>query len=959
MIENTKSNKFYDIQKRAKEYFKDVEAKYMQRRADRFKGYSTESKKEFEGGYFRYKRLEWFMKSRLNPDGEVFNFSAKIFDEFLKEEHLLKNTNSQSKQLSVNGSWAPIGSTNYTSGIMGNNGGIGRVNCIAFHPTNASTFWIGTPAGGLWKTNNNGNSWTPLTDGIPNLGVSGICISPTNTNTIYLLCGDGDGAFKGFSGNFSIGVIKSTNGGVTWKSTGLAFNITDMVLGYKLLMHPSNSNILFAITNTGIFKTVNGGSTWINVKSGSFFDAEFKPGNPSIMYAVEKNTFLKSTNTGDSWSVVSSGLPSPAPQSNRMTVAVTPANPDVVYTAYAGDESQNGFLGLFKSMNSGQSFSKMSDSPNLMGREQGLDSASQSQYDFTLGVDLTDESVVYLGGIDLWKSDDNGVNWSIITHWFEPFNTIGYNHADQHALEINPLNNRIYTGTDGGIYYSSDNGDNWNNITIGLQISQLYKIADHDPDPDLLFFGTQDNGSNKLSNGSLTMEHLLGGDGMECIISPTNSSLIYASQQEGKIWKSGTGGALFTPWGPLDVTGGEWVTPYIMDPFDDDVLYIGYDTIWKTTDGGSNFNNVLVTSGDNFVAMAMGTSVIRRIYACKPNSIVMSSDTGFSWTTITGSLPVGNSSISNICVSTTNSAKAWVTFSGFTSGIKVFETTNAGGSWTNISGSLPNIPVNCISVEPGTSADALYIGTDLGVYYRDDNIGDWVPFKNGLPNVIVNDLEINIGANKIRAATFGRGIWESDLFNSCPTDYNLTAANNPGSGCFQHYNANNSITSSRAYLSGLGCDILYNAGGHIDLLPGFEVRSEGTFWGYIDGCNNIAASQVSLIPHSGTYEGEMDPEPEISEEEINTRLDIINDLLVYPNPFTNSTTFAFKMESPGIVSISITDITGRIIETFIDNVQLPEGNQLFRYETGHLSGGVYLLMITTDKNRVVKTISKM
>jgi hypothetical protein len=135
-----------------------------------------------------------------------------------------------------------------------------------------------------------------------------------------------------------------------------------------------------------------------------------------------------------------------------------------------------------------------------------------------------------------------------------------------------------------------------------------------------------------------------------------------------------------------------------------------------------------------------------------------------NWTIITGSLPVNLAGITSIAVSTSDEKKVWVTLSGSSAGNKVFESVNAGGSWTNISGSLPNIAINCIAFEPGNAVDAIYIGTDKGVYYRNNSLGNWTSFNNGLPSVIVNDLYINTGANKLAAATFGRGIWTSSLY---------------------------------------------------------------------------------------------------------------------------------------------------------------------------------------------------
>jgi hypothetical protein len=244
----------------------------------------------------------------------------------------------------------------------------------------------------------------------------------------------------------------------------------------------------------------------------------------------------------------------------------------------------------------------------------------------------------------------------------------------------------------------------------------------------------------------------------------------------------------------------------------------------------------------------------------------MSDDGGTNFSNVTSDLPAGT--ITFIAVNPTNSSDVFVTYSGYTAGRKVFRSTNAGTSWTNISGSLPNIPVNCIAYETtgGSPNDALYIGTDVGVYYRDDDLGDWVPFMNGMPAVIVLDLEINETYGYITAATFGRGYWRSLLYSACPYGWNLTPANDPGNPNytgFQHWEASNFITSTRIITGGIGTDVTYQAAGSITLLQGFHARAGNKFKAVLGPCTSGVPLDQGLgefRPVTGIYMGKMNTE---------------------------------------------------------------------------------------------------
>ena len=229
-------------------------------------------------------------------------------------------------------------------------------------------------------------------------------------------------------------------------------------------MHPTNYNILFATTTDGIYKTTDGGVTWTHMGFGIFYDIEFKPGSPSVMYATSSTQFFRSTDTGDTWTEITAGVPTNA---WRMEIGVTPDVPTYVYLLCGPAFGDHTFVGVYRSGDSGQSFTLKSNSPNILGASSTGSDSAQNNY---------------------------GSYWNITSYWYEDNNSIGYTHADIHGLEINPLNNHLYCGSDGGIYKSTDFGNNWTDLTPGISNTQFYRIAGYEPDEYLIIGGTQDNG---------------------------------------------------------------------------------------------------------------------------------------------------------------------------------------------------------------------------------------------------------------------------------------------------------------------------------------------------------------------------------------------------------------------------------------------------------------------------------
>jgi PKD repeat protein/photosystem II stability/assembly factor-like uncharacterized protein len=752
---NNQSSNFYDIQKS-------------------FNNYWIGRTQEKGNGWKQFKRWESFMEPRVYPSGKLIN-PDQSWREYNKFLEIYEKSNTQSNLKSAN--WTPLGpsSLDSTENLL-MNPGLGRINAIAVNPNDSNIIYVGSPAGGCWKSINAGNSWMPLTDNLPTLGVSGIAIDPVNTNVIYLATGDGDG-----SQTYSMGVIKSIDGGATWQTTGLNWSTTQSRVMSKIIINPVNTNVLWAASSNGLWKTTDGGANWYAVLGGSIKEIELNPENPNTVYACTNSIFYKSTNGGNNFSpIIGTGIPADSLIS-RLSIAVTPNDTNYIYVL-ASDQNNGGmFLGLYRSIDGGNTFALRTNTPNILGsKTDGTGNYGQSWWDMTLAVSPTNKNEVYTGAINVWKSTDGGANLNAITQWEWPSGSFGYVHADIHTLKY--FGNSLFCGSDGGIFKTNNNGISWTDLSNGLQITQFYRLGSSTTSQNVIIGGAQDNGSILYKNGSWKNVH--GADGMECIIDAADS-VIYVSTQNGGLLVSTNGGSSFSNCAP-PVWYGAWTIPVVLDPITPNTIYAGYQELWKSNNQGSvgswmqisNFGSALLNS---LVVAKSNPSVI---YVSNYYTIYKTTDGGTVWSEIKNGLP--NKAITSIAVHDTNPNILWVTLSGNLNGEKVYKSIDGGLTWVNVSGNIPNIPINCIVYEHGSN-NGVYIGTDVGVFYKDDNISNWQSYMTNLPKVIVMELEIHYSSNKIRAATFGRGMWESDLYSPLPTlpiaQFNSSNTNICPGGC--------------------------------------------------------------------------------------------------------------------------------------------------------------------------------
>ncbi len=718
---------------------------------DAFNAYWAKRDYEKGKGFKQFKRWENFMEPRVDKDG------------YFPHHILLSEWEKVQKQSELNqrgeiASWTHMGPDDTPVDINSPTWrrGSGRINCISFHPTDSDIMFVGAPSGGFWKTTDGGLSWETTTDHLASIGVSDIAVHPTNPDTLFIATGDGDAR-----DTYSAGILKSTDMGDTWEHVMLDFAIQDQIIIRRLIINPNNPDILVAASNAGILYTSNGGVDWEVRASGHFKDVEFKPGDPDYLYASTYEysggaSIYRSENGGVNWTSVYQ-----VSDANRIELAVSPNEQNWIY-AVASDAADSGYLGFYKSTNSGGSWTQVHDnsSLNLLGwSSDGSDGGGQGWYDLAIAADPNDADNVFVGGVNIWKSNNGGLSWNISSHWYG--DNAAYVHADHHTLDYHPLTGALFSGNDGGLHKSTDIGNNWSDLSDGLQVLQIYRFGNSATNPNRFVTGSQDNGSMRYDNGD--WRAILGGDGMECLVDYTNDQVLYASYYYGAIHRSTNGGQDFTNVQPVEAGEGAWVTPYVIDPMTPQILYAGFSDVYKTTDRGSSWSPISnnLTGGTNLQSLAVAPSNQDIIYAATFNDIYKTENGGGSWANKTSGLP-GNS-ITYITVNPSNPNMLWVSLSGFSDGEKIYYTDNGGNTWTNYSEGLPSVPANCLVYEMGTN-HALYAGTELGVFYRNAGMSEWILYSQGLPNVIVNELEIQYGVNKLRAATYGRGVWESDLF---------------------------------------------------------------------------------------------------------------------------------------------------------------------------------------------------
>ena len=707
---------------------------------------------------------EHFFLQRSYPDS---TFDLHAYESVLKQEQLSFSAKRGTPN-SLNSDWASEG--------PGNIGG--RINTVAVHPANSNIIYAGNAAGGIFKTINGGTTWVPIFDDRVYLAIGCITLDPNDPNTIYVGTGD-----PNITGNPAIGdgIFKSTDGGSTWVHLGLT---TQRIIS-RIIIDPTNSSTIYAATmglpfvpNTdrGLYKSINGGSTWHQVlyisSDAGIIDLVIDPFNSQTLYAAGWNRIsnnqqgiaagpaakiYKSTDGGASWNILGGGLPTG--NMSRIGLCHSKLNPNTMFAMYVGTTWN--LEGIYKTTNGGISW--------VMLSTVGLPASVFSGFGWYFGqirVNPNNDNELFILSVDLYKTTNGGDSWFMAgPPWYDY--TV---HADKHDLVFIDANT-LLLATDGGLYKSTDGGINYTDIE-DIPNTQFYRIGVNPHDNTMYYGGAQDNGTMSGNAGTInTWQRMWGGDGFQILFDAVDPLLWYVETQYGGLYYTNDGGNYY-----YYLTNGlgaerrSWDMPFIMSKSNSSLLYTGTYRIyrmnaaptgtWSTISGDLTDGNIY--GGDFHVITTIDESAlnIQHLYAgTSDGNVWRTLNNGSSWTNITSTLP--NRYVTCIKSSPDNMNTVIVSHSGYKSNDfipHVHKSTNNGTSWTDISGDLPQLAVNDILILKGHNDKVILAATDGGVYRTLNGGTNWERIGGNMPVMPVYDIDYNSTTKKLIAGTFARSL---------------------------------------------------------------------------------------------------------------------------------------------------------------------------------------------------------
>ncbi len=676
-----------------------------------------------------FNREKWFYEQRMYPNNYI---PEDAYGKAIEERNALRLSNGFAFDNSSH--WINIGPTpgyyySYTN-ISG------RVTTVRYDPINPAIIYIGAAFGGVWKSTNGGNNFSPFSDNEVSLSTGSIFVDPANTNIIYY--GTGEATYSGAS-YYGRGILKSTNGGATW--TNYTTGLPSLTYCSRIVIRPGFPNQLFAAMGTaGLYRSTDAGVTWSILVSGRCDDIVFAPNGTNAYITGSGTGYRVSTDGGLTFNPNAT-----LTMGTRNHIAICRNVPSVLYCAvYSGST-----INTFKSTNSGDNFTQIAVGTNFNG--------GQAWYDFYMHVNPFDPNFAYVGSIDIWRTTDGGTSFQNITNGYSN----GVVHVDQHNMDFNPLNsNELIAVNDGGAWKSTNRGTNWINLNSELSLTQFYRIATDPSNVNHVLGGTQDNGTQRTL-GTPNWVAAFGGDGGEVCFHSQNPLFMLGETQNNGVRRSNDGGNSWVS-ATNGLTGtGAWVGPLISHPTTSEIFFTARQQVFKTTTWGVIWTPISSGTSGTIREMAISRTNPNLMYATSGASIFKSTDGGTSFSSVTSGLP--GRTITSVYVHPDSADVAVITFSGFGAG-KVYKTTNGAASWINISGNLPDSPTNDVLIYyPGVSTSIYYSAMDIGVFFTSNYGTSWVELSDGLPNTVAMHLDFHQATNKLRIGTHGRGVWQTDI----------------------------------------------------------------------------------------------------------------------------------------------------------------------------------------------------
>ncbi|MEK9137649.1 MAG: T9SS type A sorting domain-containing protein, partial [Bacteroidota bacterium] len=593
------------------------------------------------------------------------------------------------------------------------------------------------------------------------LSSGSLAIDPANSNIIYY--GTGEATYSAAS-YYGRGLLKSTNGGDTWRN--YTAGLQSLSYFSRLIIRPHHPNELLAALGNrttpgvsgGLYRSTDAGATWTLLAIGRADDVIFSPTGDTA-YAVGSGIGYRFSTDGGQTFSTSTALS----MQTRNHIAVCTSSPNIMY--FAHHSSAIGIV-VYKSTDAGATFAQVATGTNFNG--------GQAWYDFYMHVNPFDPNYAYVGSIDVWRTTDGGTSFQNITNGYGG----GGVHVDQHNVDFHPTNpDEMFCVNDGGVWKSTNRGTSWQNMNTTLTLTQFYRIASDPSNYRHVLGGTQDNGTQRTM-GTINWVAAFGGDGGDvCFQSQDNMKMLGETQNNG-VRRSADGGNTWVS-AATGLSGtGAWVAPLISHPDSADIFYTARQAVFKTTNAGASWFSISTGTSGTIREMDISKSKASVMYATSGGQVYKSANGGYNFSSVSAGLPTRT--ITSMHVHPDSENVVLVTFSGFGVG-KVYRTSNGGATWNNISGDLPDTPVNDVLIyHPGSATSTYLVATDVGVFISNDYGEKWMELADGLPNTVAIHLDYNEASNKIRVGTHGRGVYETsivtgviDFANNQPAEFKL------------------------------------------------------------------------------------------------------------------------------------------------------------------------------------------
>ncbi len=704
-------------------------------------------------------RQRWFAETRgltENPDAHTLRASA--VDATESDELSMK-----AFRFAVGETWQEMGpsSQNMNGWRMGKVAG--RANVVLPDPRNDDVVYFGAAAGGLWKSADAGQSWTPLFDNVGTLPIGALAFSPSNADHLWVGTGDKNGG--GCAGYFGMGVFLSEDGGQTWQArNGSGASALPLSIVNAVAVHPQNENLILAggagmcgsngaLTGPGIFRSEDRGQTWTKVIAANTEDIHFVPGTDTVYAGVYGNGVQRSDDGGKTWRPVNNGF---AFVSGRIRLGLSASDPNVLYTLQGGT--------VHRTRDGGASWTKLATNA----------CDGQCTYNLTLDVHPSDPNTVLVGTIRPFRSTDGGATFAPLTATWGTRQEV---HQDTHVVRYSRRDpNRFWVGGDGGVWRTENAGAAWINMNANLNVTQFYDIAIHPSKSGVIFGGAQDNGSSaRLAEENQWDLTFASGDGFMNIVDPTNPAIVFQTSYPNggfpSIVRSLGGGARNTFAGlsnaGLESGSFPWVTPLAVAG---NRLFVGSEKLYRATTSANPFrwqkiSNSLGSSISVIQPTKIGNATPTYV-GTAGGKIFMTNDAGAANVVlkdVSAGYPGGR--VTDIAVDVANGKRAFVTRGGFGFS-RLYRTLDGGATWQAIGNGLPNVPANTVAIDT-VNANRIFVGTDVGVFESIDGGMNFNSFNTGLPaGLVITDLEIDNAPHVLVAGTYSRGAWRLKLANN-------------------------------------------------------------------------------------------------------------------------------------------------------------------------------------------------